>query len=195
MSEQGGLQGTEEEARRCHTGRGSYLRGEKSPQELANKCLVECVPFRVPVRIGLWRSLCYPCRTQAAATFPELQAHGDERDSFTESLGSPPEQALNVLSAKSGRRQHPVAAVQGWLWASPWHLHPSHPKGSHNPQPGSEPFPTISITHGGSSGWNLGCLFRNPVWVGREVNPFIQSVLHIHQAWAQEPACEDTAKA
>lgn len=35
--------GTEEESRRCHTGGGSYLRGEKSPQALANKCLARNV--------------------------------------------------------------------------------------------------------------------------------------------------------
>lgn len=36
------VQGTEEESR-CHTGGGSYLRGEKSPQALANKCLARNV--------------------------------------------------------------------------------------------------------------------------------------------------------
>lgn len=39
MSEQGGLQGAEEDVRRCQAGRGSYLRGEKSLHGLAIKCL------------------------------------------------------------------------------------------------------------------------------------------------------------
>lgn len=41
--EPGGGGGMEEESRRCHTGGGSYLRGEKSPQALANKCLARNV--------------------------------------------------------------------------------------------------------------------------------------------------------
>lgn len=40
-----------------------------------------------------------------------------------------------------------AAAVQGWLWAPPWHLHHPPPQRKPNPQPGSETFPTFSITH------------------------------------------------
>lgn len=64
-----------------------------------------CVPSWVLVRLGMF--IPYPCRTQAAATFPGLQAHRDE------SLGSPPEQAHNVLSAKAGRRQCQWAPCKG----------------------------------------------------------------------------------
>lgn len=68
------------------------------------------------------------------------------------------------------------------------------PQGKPQSQPGPEALPTISTTLGGSSGWNLGCLCWNLVGAGREVNPFIQPVLHIHQAWAQSLS-EDTARA
>lgn len=35
----------EEEARRGHIRRGSHLRGEETPQELARKCLARMCPF------------------------------------------------------------------------------------------------------------------------------------------------------
>lgn len=111
-----------------------------------------CVPSRVLVGTGTWRFISYPCRTWAAASFSGLQAH---RDKIPLVPGSTPEQAQNVLSA--GEEAVLMAAVQGWLWVSPWQLYPSyqHPKGSCNPQPGPEALPTISRTHRGSSGWNL----------------------------------------